>query len=170
MIWAALALAAFVSTLGIALAAVTLPGIWIIALGGVLCMLLAPGSIGWWGIGALVAIALLGELVDFVAAALGSRRGGGTRAGAIGSVVGTLAGAVMGSMVLPIIGSVVGGVVGAGAGALIGEKGVSERSWGDSARSGRGAAIGRLISMVIKIMLAGAAGALLVAIVTVNAF
>lgn len=170
MIWVALGLALVVSVSGIALAAITLPGIWLIALGAVVAMLIAPGSIGWWGIGALVALAALGELVDFLASALGSNRLGGTRAGAIGSVLGTLAGAIMGSFVLPILGSIVGGVVGAGVGAVVGERGVASRSWRDSVRSGGGAATGRLVSMVVKVMLAGAAGALFVAIVTVNAF
>ena len=169
MIWLALAQAVLVSIVGVAMAAVTLPGIWTIALSGVVAKLIAPDAIGWWGIGALVGIALLGELSDFLASALGARQGGGTRAGAIGSVVGTLAGAIMGSFVLPIVGSIIGGVLGAATGAVAGEKGVSERSWVDSVRSGRGAAIGRMISMVVKIMLAGAAAALLVAIITVNA-
>lgn len=169
MIWVALCVVLVVAMVGIAMSAITLPGIWFMLACAIVTWFVVPEALGPWTLGALALLGLTGELVDFIASALGVKRAGGSRAGAWGSVIGTLVGAIGGSFVLPIIGSIIGGVVGAGAGAFFAERTVSQRTWRDSARSGHGAAVGRLISMVIKLMLAGAAAAWLVSVVAVNA-
>ena len=155
---------------GMAMTAITLPGIWTMAAGAVLLALGFPEYIGWWTVGALFGIAALSELVDFIASALGVKRMGGSKSGAVGSVIGTLVGAIAGSFILPIIGSIIGGVIGAGLGAFLAERSVAQRTMKDSFRSGSGAAAGRLVSMVIKLMLAGAASAVLVTMVVYNMF
>ncbi len=171
MIWVALGVVLIVAMLGIAMSAITLPGIWFMLACAIVTWFVVPEALGPWTLGALAILGLLGELVDFLASALGVKRAGGSRAGAWGSVIGTLVGAIGGAFVipLPIVGSIIGGVVGAGAGAFFAERTVSQRTWRDSARSGQGAAVGRLISMVIKLMLAGAAAATLVSVVAVQA-
>ena len=40
--------------------------------------------------------------------------------------------------------------VGAGVGAVIAERGIAKRPWGESFRSGKGAAVGRALSTIIK--------------------
>lgn len=156
--------------IGMAMAAITLPGIWTMAAGAVILALGFPEYIGWWTVLSLFAIAALSELVDFISSVLGVQRMGGSKSGALGSVIGTLVGAIAGSFVLPIIGSIIGGVIGAGVGAFLAERGVAQRTMKDSFRSGSGAAAGRLVSMVIKLMLAGAAAAVLVTMVVFNMF
>ncbi|MBO6512591.1 MAG: DUF456 domain-containing protein [Phycisphaerales bacterium] len=170
MFWLVLSIILIVVTVGISLTAITLPGIWMMALCSAILALWVPEYVGWWTVITIILIAATSELVDFIASALGVKRMGGSRSGAVGSVIGTLVGAIAGSFVLPIIGSIIGGVLGAGAGAFIAERGVAKRTFKDSVRSGSGAAVGRLISMVIKLMLAGAAAAVLVVMVIVNGF
>ena len=157
---------------GMAMTAITLPGIWTMAAGATLLALGFPEYIGWWTVGSLFGIAALSELVDFLASALGVKRMGGSKSGAVGSVIGTLVGAIGGTFVIPIpiAGSIVGGVVGAGLGAFLAERSVAQRTMKDSLRSGSGAAAGRLVSMVIKLMLAGTASAVLVTMVVYNIF
>jgi len=157
---------------GMAMTAITLPGIWTMAAGAVLLALGFPDYVGWWTVGALLGIAALSELVDFIASALGVKRMGGSKSGAVGSVIGTLVGAIGGTFLIPIpiVGSIVGGVIGAGGGAFLAERGIAERTIKESVKSGSGAAAGRLVSMVIKFMLSGAAAAVLMTMVVYNGF
>jgi len=164
MFWLVLSIAVAIAAVGMVMSMITLPGTWLMAAGGAVLALWVPEYIGWWTVGALFAIAATSEFVDFISSALGVKRMGGSRSGAIGSVIGTLIGAIAGTFLIPIpvVGSILGGVLGAGGGAFIAERGVANRTLKESAKSGSGAAAGRLVSMVIKFMLSGAAAAVLV--------
>lgn len=152
MIYVAASIVTVAALLGVLMTAITLPGIWMMLAVALGCQLWQPGLFSWWTLGAVLALALLSELVELVASAAGSKRAGGTRAGAWGSIAGSIIGLVLGTFFIPIpiIGSLIGAVVGAGVGALVVERGISERSWGESVRSGGGAAAGRLLSAFIK--------------------
>ncbi len=167
MFWLVLSIAVTIAMVGLLMSMITLPGTWLMAAGSTILALWVPEYIGWWTVGALFAIALTSEAVDFIASALGVKRMGGSRSGAVGSVIGTLVGAIGGTFLIPIpvVGSIIGGVIGAGAGAFIAERGIANRTLKESVQSGSGAAVGRLISMVIKFMLSGAAAAVLVTMV-----
>src|SRR2546427_9276334 len=106
-----------ISTAGLVLIALGLPGIWLIV-----AAVVAGGAltgfhvIGWGTIPIAVALALLGELFElWFGFGLARRYGGSKRAG-WGALIGGLVGAIVGVPV-PIIGSVIGGFVGAVAGA-----------------------------------------------------
>lgn len=172
MIWLILSIVLVVVLVGMSMSAITLPGTWLMAACSAVLALWVPEYVGWWTVGAMFGIAVLSEIVDFVASALGVKRMGGSRSGAVGSVIGTLVGAIAGTFMLPIpiVGSIVGGVIGAGGGAFIAERGIANRTMKDSIRSGSGAAAGRLVSMVIKLTLSGAAAAILVTMVVYNGF
>ncbi len=152
MTWLAAAIVVLFAWLGVVLVAVTLPGIWVAVLVAALIEWWRPEVLTNWVLVTAVALALLAEVVEFFSSAAGSKRAGGTRAGAMGSLAGTIAGLVIGSILIPfpVVGAIVGGVVGAGAGALFAERGVAGRTWGESWRSGRGAATGRAWSIVLK--------------------
>lgn len=153
MIYFAASVVVLMALLGVLLTAATLPGIWI-ALASALCVKLfwQPELIEWWTLGVAAGIGILAEIAEFAASAVGSSRAGGTRHGAIWSVVGGLVGAVVGSVLLPIplVGTIVGAVVGAGLGAAFGELQFAKRPWREAARSGSGAAVGRFASTIIK--------------------
>jgi uncharacterized protein YqgC (DUF456 family) len=147
---------------GIVLTVLTLPGMWVTL---ALCLLLwwaQPDLFSWWTLLIALLIAGLGELIEFIASALGAAKGGATRAGMVGAAVGSIVGAVAGAPFFFPIGSIVGGVIGAAVGAIIAERGTSASStWGHAARAGTGAAVGRLAATLGKAFLAGAMALLL---------
>ncbi len=161
-----IALIALSSCLGaMALVVLTLPGIWCMFVVSGLCMLWRPDIISWRVVVTIAIIGIIAEAVEFFASALGSKRMGGSKRGAMGSIVGTIIGAILGGIflsVIPIVGwvlgPIIGGILGAGAGALLVERGVVQMSWKDSAKSGGGAAIGRTVSIFVKLGLAVGAG------------
>lgn len=150
----AAAIVILMSGLGIALAALTLPGAWVALLAAVICKLWRPELIEWSTIGVGAGIALAGEIIEIFASAAGAARAGGSRRGAIGAVVGSLLGAIVGAPFLLLVGAIIGAVLGAGVGAVIAERGFAGRTWRDSARIGTGAAIGRFWASVVKVGLA----------------
>ncbi len=152
---------------GVVLTFITLPGTWIIIAIALVLAFIAKMT-GWqsglslWFIAVAVALAVVGEVVEFFAGAAGAKRGGAGRPGAIGAIVGGLTGAVIATPVLPIIGTFLGAVVGAGIGAAIAERGFAEKSWKDSASIALGAAGGRLVATIAKTAIAALIALLLI--------
>ncbi|MBS0195787.1 MAG: DUF456 domain-containing protein [Planctomycetes bacterium] len=139
---------------GIALAAITLPGAWIALALALLAKLWQPQMFSWWTLGAALALALLGEAVELVASAAGASKGGASKKGALGAIAGSLIGAVAGAPFIFPIGSIAGAAIGAGVGALLVERAIAERTWGQSAKAGAGAAVGRLVATMAKTAIA----------------
>ena len=101
-------------------------------------------------------IATLGEIIEFIASAIGSRKAGGSKRGATLSLVGGVAGALLGTFLLPIpiVGTLAGACVGAGVGSLAGDKWAG-RQWKAAMTSGTGAALGKLGGTLAKVVVAG---------------
>ena len=168
MAWAewVIALIALTSCLGaVVMIVLTLPGIWFMFVLSGICMLWQPEIIPWRAVVTIAVIGIIAEAVEFFASAVGVKRLGGSKRGALGSIIGTIAGAILGDIFLSVIpvvgwvvGPIVGGILGAGAGALLVERGVVNMSWKDSMKSGGGAAIGRTVSIFVKLGLAMSAG------------
>lgn len=153
--WAAAISTPFVCLIGIALTAITLPGNWLIVLWAFIIKLWQPEVVSWWSLVALVALAGLGEGLEFLASALGASKAGGTKHGAIGAMLGSLVGAIVGIVVPPpIVGSIICAALGAATGAVVGERYINKRSWQESGKVAAGAAIGRVIAMFAKILIA----------------
>ncbi|MCG3122979.1 MAG: hypothetical protein GIKADHBN_01385 [Phycisphaerales bacterium] len=150
------------SLVGIGLTLLTLPGAWLMLAVAAACNLWQPGMFSWWTIGVLAGIALLAELIEFGASALGAAKTGGTRSGALGSVAGALLGALAGTPFFPPVGTIAGAILGAGLGALIAERGIANRRWRDSAKVAGGAAAGRLVATVVKASAAAAIALVLI--------
>ncbi|MEM6755860.1 MAG: DUF456 family protein, partial [Planctomycetota bacterium] len=114
-----LAVLMLVNAVGVLLTVVQLPGNWLI-LGATAAVAwwrwgAADPTYGWWTLGTLLGLALLGEVIEFVAAAAGSRGAGGSKRAAGLAIVGAVVGAIVGAIVLtviPIVGWVVGGLIG----------------------------------------------------------
>lgn len=151
-----------------------LPGNWAILILTLLFTILMPPSAGFI-IGApviigMLALVLLGEILEFVLTAAGLAKGASRRGALlalIGSVLGSFVGAVMLS-IIPVLGTVLGlilgGAFGALTGAVIGEKSLG-RDMAESIRLGKIAFWGRLFGSLSKIVIAG----LLVAIAVIAA-
>lgn len=147
------------NVLGVGLTALTLPGIWLM----LLCAGLAQWwhvwqykteMFSWWTLGACAALAVIAEVIEMVASALGASKFGATKTGALGAVIGAILGAIIGSFILFFVGTIVGAAVGAGVGALLIERHIKSRSWEEATKAGTGAAIGRLAATLVKVGIA----------------
>jgi uncharacterized protein YqgC (DUF456 family) len=149
---------------GWALTVLGMPGNWLIV--GVTAVYVAMlpahsgAAIGWPVVFVLFGLAALGELLEFMAGALGVVRMGGSRRASLLGLVGSLVGAMVGLFVglpIPLFGSLAGAVVLASLGALIGAL-VGEITHGrtvlQSWQVGRAAFWGRLLGSLAKILIA----------------
>ncbi len=160
---------------GLGLTLLTGPGVWL--------MLLVAGGIQWysysatgagyfplWLILTALGLALLGELLEFAASAVGAKTAGGSRASAIGAIIGAIVGALVGTAFVPPVGTVIGSIIGAGAGALALEIGWAKNaSWRSAGKIALGAAAGRAVATVIKVTIAIVVGVSLVIALLVRA-
>lgn len=151
-------LVALSGVLGVVFTALTLPGAWFV--------LLVAGGVQWWRyefdgtwmfsfwtLGACVALAVLAEVVELIASALGAKRFGASRRGALASILGAVLGAIVGTVLLPvpIVGTIVGAALGAGVATLLVERATLGRTWRESTAAGAGAAAGRLVATLAKV-------------------
>ncbi len=141
---------------------VGLPGNWLIVLAAALyAWWLDPAAvtaIGWNTVIALAVLAVLGEIVELVAGALGVTKVGGSRRGALLAILGSIVGSLVGVFVglpIPIVGSLVAAVVfggvGATVGAMLGES-WKGRGFDSSVEVGKAAFVGRILGTVGKLV------------------
>jgi uncharacterized protein YqgC (DUF456 family) len=130
-----------------------IPGGWI-ALAAIVIFDLATGfsTVGWVLIVVMIAIAVLGEIVESFFGLVYVAQRGATKWGVLGAFVGGLAGAVGGGFVLPFIGSILLGLAGAFAGAVLFEY-LYYRSMDRALQTGFSAFIGKLAAMFVKFAL-----------------
>jgi uncharacterized protein YqgC (DUF456 family) len=140
------------SLAGLLLIPFGLPGLWVMVLGVLAYGWLTGFQAVTGGIVALVlALAVLGEVIEaWLGFRFARRYGGSSRAG-WGALAGGLIGAVVGVPV-PLIGSVIGGFVGAFAGAALFEY-TRARKTGAAAGAGWGAVLGRAAAAAVKMAL-----------------
>ncbi|MBN1590513.1 MAG: DUF456 domain-containing protein [Pirellulales bacterium] len=142
------------------------PGNWLIVAAVIVYVLFvppeSPRAIDWTSVFVLVVLATVGELLEFVAGALGVTKAGGSHRGAILALLGSLAGGIIGLFIglpIPVVGSLLGAVllagVGAFTGAVLGEQ-WKGRGLDDSLRIGHAAFWGRLFGTVAKTALGAA--------------
>lgn len=146
--WSLFALAL---TVALILDLVGLFGNWII-LGAVGIAAVVSGfdRFGGYTLAALLVLAIVGEVIEALAAGAGAARYGGGK-GAIGAaLVGTILGAILGTSIFPIVGTIVGACVGAFTAATLYELLVSNKGVGPAARTGFGAAMGKVAGMFAK--------------------
>jgi len=157
---------------GWVLTLLSLPGNWVMVAAAAIFAYLAPEGgpdISWTTIAVLGGLALLAEIIEFAAGALGAAKVGGSKRGAVlaalGSMIGAIAGATFG-VPIPVIGSVVGAVLfaclGALGGAMLGER-WKGRNLGGSWQVGQAAFWGRLIGTLTKTAIASAMAVIAIA-------
>ena len=154
-----------------------LPGNWfVVGLAALFVSAMGSGDaaqgLNWHGVALLAVIAAGGEVVEFFAGAAGAAKKGASRRAIVlaiaGTFFGSITGAVMGLPIPvfgPLIGALAGAAGGAFAGAYLGEMWKHGRT-GTSATVGWGAAIGRLLGTLGKLL----AGAVMIVILAVRAF
>lgn len=121
------------------------PGCFV-ALGGSVCYAVAAGAPypAWWFWALLLALAILGTLVDNITTAMGARKFGGSKQAFWGSMIGLFVGAFF---VFPF-----GIIIGPFLGAFIAELHFQKKNTRESAKSGLGATLGLLAGVLGKII------------------
>jgi len=159
--WIAVPLLGVGCLVGVVLTAVKLPGTWLIVV--------SAGFYGWatgWGrvtlvvMAVLVGAALVGEAIELVASVLTARKVGATRQAAWGGLIGGFAGMFVFSLPMPIIGTIAGAIIGCFVGAAIGEL-TARRKLSQSTKVGFFSALGFVLGIVAKMMVAFAMAAVL---------
>jgi len=127
-------------------------------------------ALGWPVVGALVALAIVGEIVEFVAGAAGAKKAGGSKRGAVLALVGALAGGILGVFIgipIPVVGPIISAILfsaaGALGGAMLGES-WKGRTWEESWGVGKAAFWGRILGTLGKIVV----GSIMVAVVLIS--
>lgn len=144
---------------------ISLPGTWVMLGLAVLIELIdglyltaaEPVTFGWKVLAVCFGIALFGELLEFIAGALGAKAGGGTRRGMVGAIVGGFVGGIAFTFMLPIplVGTLVGALVGTFVGAVMGEVTAEQAmTVRGSMRPAAGATVGRVLGTVAKVGIA----------------
>jgi uncharacterized protein YqgC (DUF456 family) len=141
------------------LTALGLPGNWLMIGSALLFGWLVEGTVfSTTTLVAVVVIALIGELIEFLAGALGSKKAGGSWWGSAAATVGGIGGAIVGTILLaaiaipPPISTLAGAVAGAFGGAAIMET-MRGRKRGEAVKIGTGAAIGHVTGVITKLIL-----------------
>jgi uncharacterized protein YqgC (DUF456 family) len=163
VIWLQHAGAAIFAILGLVAVMLTplgVPGAWmVIGIAGtvdVTAMMFGgtqPPPFGLAAFAIAVSAAAVGEVLEFIAGALGAKAGGASRAGMAGSMVGGIAGVIVGTVLLPVplLGSIIGALAGVALGAVVGEVAFHGRTAVDSVRPAFGATVGRVIGSLAKL-------------------
>jgi uncharacterized protein YqgC (DUF456 family) len=136
---------------GLCIVIVSLPGLWVMALAAaVYAVLTKLALITPRVLLVLVSMALVAEIIDFVAAGAGAKRAGASRRGLIGAVLGGIIGAFVFTIPLWVVGTLVGVCIGTFLGALIGELS-GGKEIGQSVRIGANATAGKLVGILFKL-------------------
>lgn len=140
---------------------IALPGNWFAVMILALYAWLGPedsrASLGMVPVILAGLLALLGEVVEFLASAVGAKRAGASRRSTLFAVVGSIGGAMLGALVglpIPIIGPILAAILfaglGATAGAMYGEWS-DGRPWRENWTIGHAAFWGRTVGTLGKI-------------------
>ncbi|MFQ3670230.1 MAG: DUF456 domain-containing protein [Verrucomicrobiia bacterium] len=122
-----------------------IPGTPLILGAALLHKWLAPESVPWWVIIAMIAVAAIGQLLEIFAGILGAKWFGASRWGMIGAGLGLLIG---------IFFALPGIIFGPLLGAIIGELTLGRREPADAAKAGMGAGLGFAVGIALKIFIA----------------
>jgi uncharacterized protein YqgC (DUF456 family) len=128
------------------------PGLWVMVLGTVVYGLVTRWRYaGLKTVIAILALAGLAELAEFVVAGAHAKRAGASRRGLIGAIVGGIVGAIFFTIPFPVLGTIFGVCFGTFLGAIVGEV-MGGTQVGSSLRVGVGAATGRLLGILTKLL------------------
>lgn len=128
-----------------------LPGLWVQVLAAFGVAQLA--GLSWYWSAAALALACVGEGIEFLSGRWGAQRFGGSPAAAWGALLGGFVGALVGGIPVPIVGAVIASFIGTFVGALAGEM-WSQRRAAPNLHVGFGAVLGRVVGVAAKLSLA----------------
>ena len=169
MIYLLLVLLLLVNLIWLAAVVFSLPGNWL--------MIITTVLFAWWQwdrgvfsiytLMAITALAVVGEILEFLGGMGGARKAGASWRGSIGAIIGAVVGAILGTLLIPVpvVGTLLGACVGAGLGTCLLEM-QAGRDIERSVKSGFGAGMGVFIGTTAKF----AAGVVIWLTIAVAAF
>ena len=141
---------------GIVIIPFGLPGTLLQAAAAIVLVLTTGGAkMSWLWVGIFMALALLGELIEFLSGQWGAKKFGGSKQAAWGALIGGLFRAIFGTALIPIpiAGSIIASFIGTFAGAVIGQM-REEKTKELKLRVGFGAVLGRAAGVAFKLFIA----------------
>ena len=115
----------------------------------------------WWVLGGCLALAAIGEIIEFVAGAAGAKKGGSSTRGMVGALIGGIGGIFLFASLFSIIpffgtlfGAFLGSILGTFVGAIIGELTAEQATIQGSMKPAIGATIGRVLGTMGKVGIA----------------
>lgn len=138
---------------------VGLPGVWIMIATACLIELLdgiylseeSQPTFGWAWILVAIGLAGVGELLEFLASALGAKSAGSSTRGMVGAIIGGILGIFIFAVPIPVVGIVIGAVIGTFVGATMGELTADKATLRGSIKPATGATVGRILGTVGKL-------------------
>lgn len=132
---------------------VMLPGNWAVVGLVALYAWLGPAApdLGVLFFVALIGMAVVGEIIEFVTQLWGAKKYGSSNKATLAGMIGAIAGAIFFAPFLFGIGAVFGALAGAWAGSYAAERLLSHRSQADAVTAANGALVGRFLGMVVKL-------------------
>jgi uncharacterized protein len=167
MIYLWLILLIIINAFWLVLGFFSLPGNWLMIITTILFALWQKNIFSIYTIIAAVILALIGEILEFVAGAAGTKAGGGSKKSMAAAIIGAIIGAIAGTIVIPIpiLGTLLGSAIGAALAVLIVERGTG-KEYKTSLKAATGAGLGRILGTGAKII----AGIIIWLIFTIAAF
>ncbi len=136
---------------GLGITLMNLPGLWLMAAAAGLYAMITPEHYLWpWGIVTVLALCVIGEILELFGKAAGAKQAGGSNRAMLFATLGGIGGGLLLSIPVPIIGTIAGVCIGAFAGAMIAQLTVAS-DVGHSAIVGFGAAKGTLYGLLMKV-------------------
>ncbi|MCX5632587.1 MAG: DUF456 family protein [Phycisphaerae bacterium] len=167
MIYFWLILLLIVNAFWLGLVFFSLPGSWLMIITTILFALWQKNIFSVYTIIAAIILALVGEILEFLAGAGGAKAAGGGKKAMAAAVVGAIIGAIIGTIIIPIpiFGTLIGSALGAAIAALIVER-KAGKEMKQSLKIATGAGLGRFAGLGAKII----AGVIIWLIFTAAAF
>jgi uncharacterized protein YqgC (DUF456 family) len=151
--WALYLLTLASMTIGLWITVLTLPGLWwMVASVAIFGWVTGWQYVGLPGIIALVVLATLAEVVEFVAGGAGAKKAGGSKRAFVGAIVGGILGGIFFTPMIPV--PIVGTIIGICAGTFVGALAVElmvKQDTGQALRVGWGATVGRFVGIITKL-------------------
>ena len=136
---------------GLAVQLMGMPGLWVMVVSAfAYAWITGWHYLGTAGLITIVVLALLGELIEFLAGARGAKTAGGSKRAMVGGVMGGIIGGIVLTIPLFIVGTILGVCIGSFVGATLAQMTVA-KDVEHSTRVGLGAAKGTLIGILTKL-------------------
>lgn len=129
----------------------SLPANWVVlGLMAIWKLTMPAPDLTWHFIAMLGGLAVLGEVVEFVAQIKGAKKYGASGRGNLGGVIGAILGAIFGAPILFGLGALLGALAGAYFGCLVFER-LHGRDWCEARHAALGAFWGKAFGLTFKI-------------------